>query len=152
MTPGDVGRVLAKAAAFDQRTVGEADVLAWAEVIGDLDAADALEAVSRHYGETDRRLMPVHIRDQARRVRLERVEAGPECPVCTQSTLSRYHLRHCERIAITVDRAEVVPDLMANLRDSLRRARQERTEQIQPGPSVHFTPNTTPDFTSGGEA
>jgi hypothetical protein len=145
MTPGDVGRVLAKAAAFDQRTVGEADVLAWIEVIGDLEAADALEAVSRHYAETDRRLMPVHVLDQARRVRLERVESGPTCPICTRSTLSLYHQRHCaSQPALTSERIELAPDLMAALRESLRRARQQRTDPTQPDPSVHFG-GPTPD-------
>lgn len=62
MTPGDVARVLAKAAAFDLRTIGESDVMAWHEALGDLDAADALAAVTRHYRETDDRLMPTHVR------------------------------------------------------------------------------------------
>lgn len=54
--------VLAKAAAFDQRTIGEADVLAWHEAIGDLYVDHALAAVTRHFRESDARLMPVHIR------------------------------------------------------------------------------------------
>lgn len=72
MTPGDIARVLAKAAAFDQRTVGEADVLAWHEALSDLDASDALAAVTRHYARDTARLMPAHVRAEARAVRDER--------------------------------------------------------------------------------
>jgi hypothetical protein len=62
MTAADVSRVLAKAAAFDQRTIGRTDVLAWIEAIGDLDIDDALTAVTRHYRETNTRLMPADLR------------------------------------------------------------------------------------------
>lgn len=75
MTPGDVVRVLTKAAAFDQRTIGEADVLAWHEALSDLDAADALAAVTRHYSTTEQRIMPVHVRRLAREVAAARREA-----------------------------------------------------------------------------
>lgn len=62
MTPAEVARVLAKASAFDQRTVGQADVLAWHEVLGDLAFADAMAAVSKHYADRTERIMPAHIR------------------------------------------------------------------------------------------
>ena len=72
MTPGDTARVLAKAAAFDQRTIGAADAAAWHEVIGDLDYADALAAVGRHYTASVDRLKPAHIRQLVRELRDER--------------------------------------------------------------------------------
>lgn len=75
MTPGDTARVLAKAAAFDQRTVGAADVAAWHEALSDLDAADALIAVTRHYSTNEQRIMPVHVRRLAREVARARREA-----------------------------------------------------------------------------
>lgn len=86
MTPADVAKVLAKAAAFDQRTVGEADVLAWYEVIGDLDVADALAAISRHYREHAERVMPADVirivaeieRERRREARLAREAGNPE--------------------------------------------------------------------------
>jgi hypothetical protein len=62
MSPEQVARVLAAAAARDNRTVGTADIRAWAEDIGDLDPEDALAAVSRHYRTSTDRLMPVHVR------------------------------------------------------------------------------------------
>jgi len=63
VTLGDAARVLSKAAAYDGRTIGDSDVLAWHEAIGDLDAADSLAAVARFYGVVvDRRLMPGDVR------------------------------------------------------------------------------------------
>jgi hypothetical protein len=73
VTPEDIIDVLAKAAAFDQRTIGKADVLAWHEVIGDLDRDDALTAVARFYGTvTERRLMPGDVRTLVAEIARER--------------------------------------------------------------------------------
>lgn len=72
MTPADVARVLAKAAAFDQRTVGEADVMAWHEILAGYDLGDALAAVTRHYRESTDRIMPAQLRRLATLVRDER--------------------------------------------------------------------------------
>jgi hypothetical protein len=68
----ETAKVLAKAAAFDQRTVGEADVLAWHETIADLDAEDALAAVTRWYRDRADRLMPSHLREAVALVRADR--------------------------------------------------------------------------------
>lgn len=65
MNVTDTGKVLAKAAAFDRRTVGEADVLAWHQAIGGLEALDALDAVAAHYQHETRWLMPADIRSHA---------------------------------------------------------------------------------------
>lgn len=78
MTPGDVARVLTAAAARDGRTIGDADVLAWHQDIGDLEYADALEAVSRHYQHTTDRLMPAHLRQLAGDIDRERRRAARE--------------------------------------------------------------------------
>lgn len=72
MTPTEVSQVLAKAAAFDQRTVGEADIFAWMEAVGDVDLDDALAAVTRHYRESTDFLRPAHLREQVRAIRNER--------------------------------------------------------------------------------
>lgn len=71
-----MGELLASAAIYDNRTVGDADILAWMRAIGDLPYADADAAVAAHYGETTDRLMPAHVRTRvksARRERLDRV-------------------------------------------------------------------------------
>lgn len=78
MTPHETARVLAKCSAFDQRTVGGADVAAWHEVIGKLDFADALEAVTRHYAETNHRAMPADIKRIGRMIRDERSRSPHE--------------------------------------------------------------------------
>lgn len=89
MTPADTGKVLMKVAAYDQRTVGAADIAAWHEVIGGLDLGDCLNAVTVHYREQSTRAMPADIRKlalgirdarQARERQTDRrlaIEAGP---------------------------------------------------------------------------
>lgn len=89
MTPADTGKVLMKVAAYDQRTVGAADIAAWHEVIGGLDIADCLNAVTVHYREQSTRAMPADIRKLALGIRDARqarerqndrrlaIEAGP---------------------------------------------------------------------------
>lgn len=73
MNLAEAAAVLAKAAAFDRRTVGEADILAWHDALGDLAAGDCLTAVTEHYRESTDWLMPAHVRriaddlDRARR-------------------------------------------------------------------------------------
>ncbi|MEV4417255.1 hypothetical protein [Catellatospora sp. NPDC049609] len=67
-----MGRVLAKAAAFDQRTLGEADVLAWFEAVGHLDYELALDAVVRHYRTSRQRMWPADLVDGVRAIRAER--------------------------------------------------------------------------------
>lgn len=77
MTRSEVALLLGLAAARDYRTVGEVDVLAWFEDIGDLDLADAREAVARHYRESTDRVMPAHIRRLVKMIRDERRREAP---------------------------------------------------------------------------
>lgn len=72
MNQSDTARVLAKIAAFDQRTVGEADVRAWHEVLGDLDYADVLTAVTEHYRDETVRATPAAIRAGSLRIAARR--------------------------------------------------------------------------------
>ena len=64
--------ILAKVAALDNRNDTDAAILAWHEVIGDLDYFDALEAVAIHRRESTEYLMPAHIRAIVARLRSER--------------------------------------------------------------------------------
>ena len=48
MTPDETIDLLSVAAAFDRRTTGESDVMAWHATIGDLDFADSRAAVIGH--------------------------------------------------------------------------------------------------------
>ncbi len=74
MTPAETARVLAAAAAFDQRTVGTADVAAWHAALSELDYADARDAITRHYRTTTDRVMPVHVLHFAEEIRSERAQ------------------------------------------------------------------------------
>lgn len=77
MTPGDAARVLAVAALYDNRQTGEEDAAAWYAVIGDLDFADAVEAVRRHYRDSVDWLKPAHVRAGVRAIRDERDRQRP---------------------------------------------------------------------------
>jgi hypothetical protein len=68
-----VANVLGKAAAIDNRDVGRAAVLAWNEIIGELEYEDALAAVTRFRIESPGvYLEPGHVRRIARIIRDER--------------------------------------------------------------------------------
>lgn len=72
MNRSEIALLLGACAARDQRTVGEADVLAWHDDLGDLDFDDARLAVSLHYRESTDRIMPAHIRRHCRSIRDKR--------------------------------------------------------------------------------
>ena len=73
MTPLETSRVLAKAAIYDKRIVGEGDVLAWWEACGDLEYVDALQAVILHYRDGSDWLMPANLRFWAAQAKRERL-------------------------------------------------------------------------------
>jgi hypothetical protein len=58
MTPSQTAELLTFCAAFDRRTIGKADVLAWHAVLGDIDPDEARNAVTAHYRDQTRWIMP----------------------------------------------------------------------------------------------
>jgi len=74
VTPAQTARVLAAAAAFDQRTVGHSDVAAWHSALGELDFEDARDAVTRHYRKSTERVMPMHVLELAAEIRSHRAQ------------------------------------------------------------------------------
>lgn len=75
MTPADAAELLTLAAAFDRRTVGEADARAWAAALNAVPLDDdARAAVARHYAETDRWLTPAHVLQQRAKIRRDRLD------------------------------------------------------------------------------
>jgi hypothetical protein len=76
MTETDMKRVLARASAYDNRRPDALVVEAWLAAIGDLDPADALDAVVTHYGESTDWIRPGHIRAIVRRVRAARLRSA----------------------------------------------------------------------------
>ena len=77
MNAREVGAVLAKCAAFDNRTVGDLNVMAWLEVLGEFDYGDALSAVTRHYARNTDFAMAAHIAAAIHEIRIERQQATP---------------------------------------------------------------------------
>lgn len=55
---------------IDNRRVEEATVLAWFELVGDLDLAPALEAVRLHFRDSTEYLKPAHVRAGIERIRV----------------------------------------------------------------------------------
>lgn len=81
MNPADAADLLAIAATFDRRTVGEIEARAWAKALNGLDPRDCAQAIQQHYARTTDWLMPAHVRSEVRRIRDERLrEAGNSDP------------------------------------------------------------------------
>ena len=97
MNAAEMGKLLGFAAVFDNRTVGDADIIAWLEAIGDLSFADARSAVAAHYrNEPDKRLMPAHVLQGVRATRRDRLartvmpapDADPDSPVSYRASFA----------------------------------------------------------------
>ncbi|WP_073793147.1 zinc finger domain-containing protein [Streptomyces uncialis] len=82
MIPSQTAELLSFAAAFDRRTIGEADVLAWQTVLADIDFNAARQAVTAHYATETRWIMPADIRQAVRRHRSATADSihGPGLP------------------------------------------------------------------------
>jgi hypothetical protein len=76
MNRSEIALLLGAVAARDRRTIGEADVLAWFEDLGDLGFEEARAAVSRHFRESTDYLMPAHIRQHVKVIRTETRKAA----------------------------------------------------------------------------
>jgi hypothetical protein len=80
MNTKEAGLLLVKIQAFDRRTVGRADMEAWAEAMtegGEIRLPDALEAVSKHFAASNDWLMPNHVIQLVKRIRKARFEHAP---------------------------------------------------------------------------
>lgn len=76
MTLEETVDLLTAAAAFDRRTVGKADAVAWHAVLGDLDFQDAQAAVIAHYRDSREWIMPADVRTRVKAMRRDRLERG----------------------------------------------------------------------------
>lgn len=68
--------VLAQMQAYDQRTIGDADVIAWHSLLVDAPFEDCQEAVRQHYAENTERIMPAHVRRLVRDMASQREMAA----------------------------------------------------------------------------
>ena len=83
MTRSETAALLAFCAAYDQRTIGEADVLAWHEALDspwvpNIDIDEAQAAVIAHYRETPQRIT---VADVLKRVKTDRADRYRGIPV-----------------------------------------------------------------------
>jgi hypothetical protein len=82
VTPHEIGMVLAKAAVFDQRNVGDSDILAWHEILGHVELGEALDAVGHHYADSRERIMPTDVLRLIPVLRHARQQSEHPCPRC----------------------------------------------------------------------
>ncbi|MEU7163122.1 hypothetical protein AB0A70_00480 [Streptomyces morookaense] len=77
MTPADAAELLTLCAAFDRRTIGEADARAWGYALRDIPLdTDTRDAVAEHYGTTEKWITPAHVRTIRTRIRETRIGAA----------------------------------------------------------------------------
>jgi hypothetical protein len=74
MTLDETIDLLTVAAAFDRRTIGEADAMAWQAAIGDLDFSDSRAAIVAHYQDARDWVMPSDVRKRVKALRRDRLE------------------------------------------------------------------------------
>lgn len=80
LTRDQVIDLLTCAAAYDKRTIGEADIAAWTLAIGDLPFGDAQAAIISHYSEGTDWLMPAHVRQRVKLARELNIARHPIPP------------------------------------------------------------------------
>lgn len=116
MTPAQAAALLTRAAAFDNRTIGETDAEAWAAALHDMPFdTDTLNAVARYYSaptqpnETGRRwIEPHHVRTWRRRIRDERLgDTIPAYePIRPDETGAQYVTRRRAQLTAIADGTE----------------------------------------------
>lgn len=82
MKETEVVALLTKMAAYDQRTIGKADVAAWHEVLPEeVGIVDALASVPAHYARSRDRMMPADVIDAVTAIRRERLQRAGTPPM-----------------------------------------------------------------------
>ena len=76
MNKPEAANLLAVMQTYDQRTVGETDVIAWHSALGDLTFPECRDAVIAHYRQQTDRIMPAQVRTHVGTMR--RTLAGEE--------------------------------------------------------------------------
>ncbi len=74
MTPEETGRLLARAALYDNRKVDTPTVIAWHHILGDVPYPDCEQALAAHYAESTDWLMPAHVRRRVMEIRNKRLQ------------------------------------------------------------------------------
>lgn len=76
MNRNEVADVLSAISAYDRRTIGDPDVIAWHAAIGDLPKDLALDAVVIHHKTSSEFMKPSHLNTLARDIRQDRAQRG----------------------------------------------------------------------------
>lgn len=76
MNLSETARLLSAMSAYDRRTIGDGDVIAWQAVLPDASFDDCLEAVKQHYAEHTEWMMPAHVRRAVRDMSTQRAAAA----------------------------------------------------------------------------
>lgn len=85
MNRSEAATLLAITASFDRRTVGDADVIAWAAALESFPFAEARDAVVEHFTNSTEWLMPAHVTAIVR-ARRAAVPAATWCGRCNERT------------------------------------------------------------------
>jgi hypothetical protein len=99
----ETGLLLARCASYDRRKVGDVDVIAWLQVLGDLPFADCEQAVIGHYADSTEWIMPAHVRQRVRELRNRRLDGtkAPAPPAELVDNPAAYQAAlHAARVAI----------------------------------------------------
>lgn len=76
MTLDETIDLLTTCAAYDRRTIGKSDAVAWHAVVRDLPFTDAQQAVFAHYSESREWIMPADVRSRVKRKQRDEAERG----------------------------------------------------------------------------
>lgn len=130
MTKTEVASLLALIAAFDRRTVGEADVEAWHLIVGDLEAADCAAGVREHYTTKRDWIMPADVRTFAvaearrREGRIRRAELDEQL---RRETTGELHHRPVAALTVGQPIAQVLARAVS---DGKRQEVQQQTAAV----------------------
>jgi len=147
----EVSELLTLAAAFDRRTIGEADVEAWFLLLANVAFEDARRAVLRHYADETRWIMPADVRRGVRTIRAERADrnggaigAGMayEIPDADPDDVPAYlaAVRQQRYRAGNGEPLQRRPDLAALIASGGERLAIERTTMIRPAYDPYSVP------------
>jgi hypothetical protein len=106
MTRGDIAKLFSVIAAFDRRTIGEADIMAWHAALNDLDFIECRDAVIAHFRISDEWLTPARIREQ---IRLAKVRRRPPT-IAEQDELEARRIARIDAIASVPRAIEVASE------------------------------------------
>ncbi|MBW9093137.1 hypothetical protein JNB62_05530 [Microbacterium jejuense] len=102
----ETNQLLIRMQVIDNRQIGDSTVLAWHELVADLDYATAVEAVKLHQRESTAYLTPAHVRANVERILLAGVEGredefGNELDVDEPALAAHRRLTSARAIGVT---------------------------------------------------